>query len=348
MSAPPIEILSCFDNIIALRGGCEDETSTSGLYSNDIDITYDFLNEIVTRQFSGAKDLHERKLAFAIKQVVSEVLGTLSPYFHVGTLLQNQRLGFYQDNLKLIAGDGNLKGINIDLWNCSSYLNLYLSEISLQLNHTGDVNVLVYDLVQNKLLDTFTVSCVADEISKIYPQQIYKSDRSKLNLFIGYDSTGISSNTTYIKDRTAGCSNCSGGSNLVFKNPYEWVGGVKIDSADQKIKSNLTHIGETGGLSIVHSLSCNHESWLCSYANLMSMAILYRYGIAVLEFASAVAVNDRINTTVNINAEEITKRIETLYKWYKDELKNVLSNIKTPSDKECFICRTPARHVISL
>lgn len=347
MSAPTVEILSCFDNIIALRGGCEDETSTSGLYSNDIDITYDFLNAIVTRQFSGAKDLHERKLAFSIKQVVSEVIGALTPNFHVGTLLQNQRIGFYQDDLKLIAGDGNLKGINIDLWNCQSYLNLFLSEISLQINQTQDVDVLVYDLIQNKLLDTITISCTANEISKAYPQKTYKSDRSKLNLFIGYDSTGLSSNTTYIKERL-GCSNCGGGSNLISKNPYEWVGGVKIDSAAQKIKSNLTHIGETGGLSVVHSLSCNHESWLCSYSNLMSMAILYRYGINILDFAANVSPNDRINTTVQINSEEIKNRLANLTQWYKDELKSVLGNIKTPTDKECFVCRTPARHVISL
>lgn len=346
MAAPSINILSCFENIINIRGLCENTDSTSGLYANDIDINKDFLDQIVTRQFSGALDFHERKLAFAIKQVTDQALTFLSPNFRGSTLLNSSRIGFHQENLSIVAGENNyLKGINIDLCNSSSYLNLFVHEISLQLTVTGNVDVKIYDLIQGKLLETITVACVANEICSVYPQLTLKSDRKKLNLFFGYDSSGISSNTTYLRNSSS-CATCRGASGLT--NPYENIYSAKIDTGASKIKSNLRSMQETGGMSIIHSLSCNHESWLCSFSNILAMPILYRYGIEVMEFAKNVSVNDRINTTTHINAEEITARLDLYQKRYNESISNALSNIKTPSDKECFICRENVRHAISI
>lgn len=344
MAAPSINILPCFENIINIRGLCENEDSLSGYYANDIDITKDFIDQIRTREYSSALDFHERKLAFAIKLVVDEVLTFMQSQFRTPTLLSNYRVGQHQDNLTLIAGDGNYKGINIDLWNCNSYLDVFIEEISLQLSTTQNVAVKIYDLIQNKLLETVTVACVANEISSAYPQLTFKSGRQKLNLAFLYDSTGLSSNTTYLKNGGT-CASCSGGS---LDNPYQRISAVKIPAASQKIKGNLTNIGETGGLSIVHSLSCNHESWLCSFSNLMAPAILFKYGVLVMEFAQLVAVNDRVNTTLDINAEELdARRLSNLGK-YGSAMKKVLNNIKTPSDKECFTCKSTVHHAIMI
>src|SRR6185369_7861854 len=101
------------------------------------------------------------------------------PKFKASSLLDDSRIGHFNDNLKMIAGDGNLKGINIDLCNSESFLNLFISEMSLQVDKTGDVNILVYDLIQNKLLDTLTIACVANEVSTIYPAKEYYSAKKK-------------------------------------------------------------------------------------------------------------------------------------------------------------------------
>ncbi|MFA9221055.1 MAG: hypothetical protein ACEQSL_07700 [Sediminibacterium sp.] len=343
MSAPSISLLSCFSNIIGFRGVCDDVDSTSGLYANDLDINKDFVDQIITRQFSGALDFHQRKLAFAIKEVVDQTLNFMSKDFRVNTLLQNIRLGKMQDDLSLIAGDGNYKGINIDLNNSESYLNLFVNEIALQISTSQIVNVFIYDLIQDKLLKTVPVTCVANEISRAYPQFTIKSDRQKLNLLFCYDSSGISANTTYL--RTGGsCSTCNGNSNGI-SNPYENVQSVKIDGSAQKIKSNLKNIGETGGLSVVHSLSCNHESWICSFSNMLAMPILYRYGIIVMEYAQSISPNDRQNTTVNINADEIKARLEVYKERYNESMNNAMSGLKVPDDKECFTCRSAMHHI---
>lgn len=343
MSVPATIVDTCFENIFTIKGGCDDIVSASGLHSDDVDITQDFINEIITRQFSGVSDFFEKKRAFAIQSVVSEVISHLRKEFKAGTLLSNYRIGQPQDNLKMIAGDGYLKGINIDLCNSDSFLNLFISEISLQVNYTGDVNVLVFDLITGKLIDTITITCTADEVSTVYPAKEFASNRRKLNLLFAYDSTGKNSNTTYLKNN--GCSDCTGHS---INNPYGKISAVKILDTGAKIKSNLKVIGETGGMSIVHSVSCNHYQWLCSYSNLLAMPILYKYAESVMQFARDVSPNDRLNTTNNINAEEIERRRAFYEGKYKDSIKTVVENIKLPSDKRCFECKDGIRHAISI
>lgn len=341
--AYPVNIISCFEDLIPLRGTCDDETSKSGYYANDIDITKEFIDQIITREYRDAKDFHDRKLAFAIKQTSDAVITAMQGNFRTPTLIDSYRAGQYQDNLTLVAGDGYLKGINLDLWNCESFLDVFVSEIALQVTTTGTVDVKVYDLIQDKLLDTIPVATVANEISRVYPHKTYKAGRQKLNLLFAYNSAGHSANTTYIN---SGCATCNG--SKPYSNKYERIAAVKIDPGASKISSNLVAMSETGGLSIVHSLSCNHESWLCGFANLLSLPILYNYGVAVMEFAMSVSPNERINTTTAINAEILKERRDLYRTWFNQVFSEKLSNIKTPKDRECFNCKESVRHVISI
>jgi len=329
---------ACFENIITLEGCCDNIVLSSGLTCDKIDITKDFINEIITRSFVDAKDFHNKKLDFAITSVISECLTFLNPVFRASTLIDNFRLGYFQDNLKMITGDGSLKGINIDLCNVDSYLQLFISEISLQLNKTGDVDILIYDLIEGELLETITIACAPNKVSKVFPQKIFYSPKRKLNLFIGYDSTGIDSNTTFLKRDCR--NNCQS-----LNNPYEIVTACKIAESDDKIKSNLITIADTGGLSVVHSISCDHRAWLCSFSNLLALPILYRYGQLVMEFALNVSPNERTNTTENLNVEELRQRHSMYSSQYADSLKNALENIKTPQDRKCFVCKEPVKHV---
>jgi len=342
MSAPLLTVQDCFRELIGITGNCQSVDSITGINANDIDIDSDFINQIITREYSGVKDFHEKKLAFAVKEVVSKIKVYLSQNFRVNTLLDDVRLGIHRENLIMVAGDGTLKGINIDLNPCNSYLDLFVSEIALQLDVTQNVDVLVYDLLQDKLLDTITIDCHANEISRAYPRKTYKSEKQKLNLLFAYDSTGISSNTTnLIKNCRSGCGN----KKSYINNPYEIVKGVTVDPAAQKVKSSLTTLTETGGMSIVHSLACNHESWLCSYANIIAPAVLYKYGENVMDFAMNVSPNDRINTTLNINTDALARRVEIYSAKFREEMKFTLENIKTPSDRECFSCRDGVRMI---
>src|SRR5689334_1807811 len=125
MSYSPPSVLTCFENLIGIRGQCATVTSPYGYYANDIDISSDFINEILTREYNGVTDFHTKKLNFAVKRVIGDIKKYLQPHFRVNTFIEDGRLGIFQDNLTLIAGDGTLKGININLGACQSYLDLH-------------------------------------------------------------------------------------------------------------------------------------------------------------------------------------------------------------------------------
>lgn len=340
-----ISSTDCLDNLVSLRGACTDEVPTSGLWINDLGVDMDFIGQVITKDYSSPTDFFNKKVSFAAKVVANEIHNFLSPKYKANTVVENLRIGHFGDSLKIISGSaGKLKGIEIDLCQGDSYLDVYLNEIALQVDTTGTVSVLVYDLLQNKLLDTIDVDTVANEIAKVYVNKTYKSDRKRANLFIGYLSTGIGSNTTRLKKN---CTTCGGRYLTESSTAYSKIKAAEIDASGQIIKENLEYLTETGGLSIVHSLSCNHENWLCSISNQLGFPILYKTAYLIYDHGMT-SKNQRQNNTVNLNAEQITERRSEMEALYNVAMGNLLRNIKPPSDEACFACRENLRHIITL
>ncbi len=335
----------CFDDLIALRGACYDTVPTSSLWLNDLGIDMNFVGQVITKDYKDADDFFNRKRDFAVRMVSNQIHNFLRPKYKASTVIENFRIGQGEDNLKQVVGSGFLKGIEIDLCQSRSYLDVYVSEIALQISTTQSVDVLVYDLVQNKLLDTITVDCVANEITRVYIKKTYKAERRGLDLFIGYDSTGISANTTRLKKN---CINCSGNYQSEISNSYSKIRAVQIDQSGQIIKSNLDYLNETGGLSVVHSLGCNHENWLCSISNQMAFPILYKTAALMIDHGLSATQDQRANTTVTINKELWKERMDRMEFYYSESMNNLLQNIKPPSDEICFACKDNLRHVIML
>lgn len=335
----------CFEHLIALRGACSDEESLYSIWVNDLGIDMNFISQVITKDYTDPADFFNRKKNFAIKTVANQIHNFLKPKYKASTVIQNFRVGHFQENLKLIAGTGTLKGIELDLCQSNSYLDVFINEIALQINSTGSVDVLVYDLTQNKLLDTITVDVqVADEITRVFVNKVYKSDKKRINLFIGYDSTGISSNTTRLKKD---CVNCSGNYYKEITNPYEKIRAAQIAQSDPKIKENLDYLNETGGLSVVHSLSCNHENWLCSISNQMAFPVLYKTAYLIYDHAQT-SRDQRVNTSVTLNAEMVQERLDKMDFYYSESMNNLLQNIKPPQDEICFACKDNVRMVVQM
>ena len=335
----------CFDDLIALKGACSDTVPLSSLWLNDVGIDMNFVSQVITKDYIDAADFFSRKRDFAVRTVSNQIHNFLRPKYKGNTAIENFRIGQPGDNLRLIAGSGFLKGIEIDLCQSRSYLDVFISEISVQFSTTGSVDVLVYDLLQDKLLDTITIDYVANEISRAYVKKTYKAERRGLDLFIGYDSTGISSNTTRLKKN---CASCSGNYQSEISNNYSKIRAAEIDQSGQIIKANLDYLNETGGLSVVHSLSCNHENWLCSISNQMAFPVLYKTAYLMIDHALTASNDQRANTTVTINKEVWKERLDKMEFYYTESMNNLLQNIKPPSDELCFQCKDNLRHVIAL
>jgi len=199
----------CLNNVINIKSrSCGSDTPSSGLYLDMLGINMDWLNSITQMPYKNGEDLFTNKLEFSAAAISHNIVSRFADKFRANTIVNGQRIGFYNDNLQVVAGEaGYLKGIEVELCNDTSFVDFFLSNISLQTNFSGSVPILVYDLIQNKLLDTLTVTTVAGEVSVLTVNKTYKSNRKQLHLILVYDTTAINSYKSYVKK--GGCTDCT-------------------------------------------------------------------------------------------------------------------------------------------
>jgi hypothetical protein len=283
----------CFQNLVGITDTCN---PPSGLSLKQIGITTKEVGDFINSDYESAEELIEDKIDLATKKVSDRITNHLSEFMRSSSVIESARLGFPQDNLQLVTG-GDLRGIRIELKNETSFLDLFISSLSLQVNYTGQVSIYVFDLMQNKLIDTLSMNAVSGELSHLVVNKTYPSTRRKLNLAFVYDASSISSYKTYIKQGY--CSTCTGSSYDAGINNYIKAGGIKVVSASVKTYENTTSIDNTAGMSLIYSLQCNPTEWLCSFSNLMAMPIAYKTAYNIMEYA--VNVSKRLNSSTLID-----------------------------------------------
>lgn len=334
---------TCFENIIEVKGNCTGKTAYSGIYLDDIGIKLGELNDIVGSEYVNGEELFYEKRNYAIKSVTSSVHTHLSSDYKAKSLLESMRVGQFQDNLQVVAADVNqLKGIYVEMCNQDSFVDFFLNFLELQLNFTGNVDVYVYDTIQNRLLDTFPVPVVAEQISQWYVNKTYKSDRKRLSLFIGYDTTGTASFKTYLRNGVS-CWSCD---NYWMNAQYVKFSGARIAVADDKILRNFTRTGETFGMSLNYSINCNHEDWLCSHARALAIPIALYTAKEIADYA--VNVSQRANPKTFIDAEKWKARHDKYDSDFDKRFAEVINNINLPTDSRCFVCSPKIKHAIIL
>lgn len=336
--------LECFDDIIGLRGSCDTPTSNSGLWINDIGIDLEELDSIINKSSSDSIEFFENKRDFAIKQIIALIHTHFSDKYKTNTVLDSKRIGFGKENQETVAAAGTLKGIEVELCNKNSFVDLYVSSISLQVNTNGAVNVLVYDLFQNKLLDTIAITAVSGQTVTVHPNKTYKSVRKELDIIFVYDATAFSSVKTTITQ--GGCKSCGDGGSMVNLSSYLSTRSISVLSAAAKIESNLTAASDTGGLSLIYSIQCNYDEWLCTISNSVALPILFKTAYEIMDFT----INNsyRLNTATTINIDTAKERRKEYDARYQASIEALLQNIKLPNDEKCFECRQKSKHVVIL
>ena len=339
---------SCFQDIITLSGTCSNDVSVSGITINDLDIYIDELNAIVTKDYIDGADLFTKKRDFAIKQISNLVYSHFADQYKANSILDSMRIGFEQDNMTYNAPQAALVGIELELCNDTSHVDVQVSELSLFIDYTGDVDIFVYDLIQNKLLDTITVPCIAGEISRIIlNDKIYSSNRKNLHLFFGYDATTIGNYATYVRDYNlfgAGCNNCSAHGQKISR--YMYASGATLTGAVPVVYNSLVRNTDTAGMSMQYSMACNHREWMCTYSISLAIPILYKTAELIADVA--LLNSKQINRTTIIDSEKWKARKEDYKANFETYFDGVMKNIKLPTDSKCYECRLPYRHRIVL
>lgn len=330
-------MIGCFNNLVGVRTNCGTQTaSDSGLYLQNLSfINLKTADAVLTSQDSGI-DLLNDKIGMATEYLLNDARSIMFPYFKNKSIIENMNAGYYIDNRTIENGiSGSYKGIQLKVSEYP-YLSVFLSSLSLFVDYTGSVPIVVIDLIQGKVLDTINVSAVAGEIVNVDIFKKYETNGQILNLFIGYNSSAINSYTSYIYSQGfrgyVGCRDCVAPRS--YGNQFVMMYSKSLPISSTKLENDLDSANDTGGLSINYSLQCSLTKWLCRNRDAFAMPLLHRAGMEVL---TEVKMSNRLNTLVVLKKDEV----DTLYAYFEQEYKkgmdNVFKNLRLPDDI-CFEC----------
>lgn len=321
--------MQCFSSLVGVRNLC-DPAAPTGMYLDDIGLTRKDLTDFMPAAFANEEAYFASRLAQASREIEYQALNHFSPKYVAASLVDNHRLGIFGSTIETaaLAGYG---GIQLEFTQPTGFFKFLVSEVSLRLNHDGNVDVVVYDLRQGKLLDTLSITSVSGEIATGTLNKYYYSDRQPLNLFIGYNTAGIaSSNKTLIKQGLCcGQTSCS--------NSYLSAQGVTLSGGFYD--ANTTGLSHTSGVSLIYSIECDHQGWMCAHALAFASSVSFK--TASLIIADAIHGNRSVNATI-VNPEDTERRYDFYMSKFHESFSTVLNNIRTPSGR-CFSCNTPIR-----
>lgn len=325
--------MGCFDGLISVHGLCSGDDPNTLLYMDDVRLTLDDMSSFYTSEFHNAEDYFNKRYAFAVKSLEALIYDHFKGKYTATSLIDDHRLGVYGNSLATETG-ANFQGIQLEFTPSDVYYKFEISEVSLRLNHTGDVVVNVWDLLQNKILETVTVACVSGEINTAYLNKTFYSSKRPMNLFIGYDADGIESVHTPIRSGL-----CCGKKSCY--NSYLNATGVEVNGTfyDQ----NTSQLQHTGGLSVIYSIVCDHNKWLCAYSQSVALPLAYKTAEIMVSDALLNTSGERATNHHTINRDELAERYKFYQAKFNETFDGLLSNMRLPSNK-CFSCDTPVRH----
>lgn len=329
--------MECFNNLIGVKALCNSQTPKSSIYLDDVGLSLNDIESFITSQYATAKDYFSSKQTQAVREMSQHIYNHFQDKYLATSLIDSHRLGIYNGTQTLYAGQ-NYRGIQMKFNQADSFYSVSIGEISLLVDYTGTIDVEVWDLRQNKQLDMIQVDTTAGGISTVYLHKSFKSDKQPLNLFIGYDATGIDAYVTPIK---AGL--CCG--KVSCANSYLSSQGVEI--VGTKYESNIDYLNHTAGLSIVYDVKCDHTSWICSHAESLALPLAYKTAELFVADALYNTSGERATNNHTINIEQLQERFTFYMNKYNEFMGGWLGNMKLPNNR-CFVCNSQTRHKITL
>lgn len=325
--------LDCLDGLVNVKGCGSNPTASfiqqlPGISIPDIDVA-------ISNEHVNAKEFLEDQIACATEIVIQDVWEHLALKHELKSFIENDSVGHYFEKRETNAAvTGYLTGIRIRI-DKTPYLKLFINRLRLFVDYSGAVNVFVYDLLQNKILDTISVTAVAGEVVTVDVNKEYYTQKQKLNLFIGYASSFASYKANLISGDD--CGSCYTNTHISFT-------GVKILSSGSKIVENVDSNSGTAGLSFTYSLSCSFEEHLCSIRNLLTLPVKYKAGALIMQHLKS---SKRPNPLVTAYKGDHEAMEEFYEGQYKKKMNSLLGNMKMPKSI-CFECNPRAKSMVVL
>ncbi len=329
--------MECFKDLIQVRDLCNAPAPKSSIYIDDVGVSLADIESFITNQYATAADYFQARSEHAVREMTNTIYNYFQGQYLATSLVDSHRLGVYNGTQTLKTGSNNYRGIQMSFNQSDTFFNVSIGEISLLVDATTTIDVEVWDLIQNKLLDSITINTVAGQISTVYLQKQYASAKQPLNLFIGYDAN-VDSYYTPIKSGL-----CCG--KIACSNSYVSAFGVEVDGP--MYDDNTTGLNHTSGLSVVYDVACDHQSWMCSHAANLALPLAYKTAEILVADAAYNTSGERSTNHHTINLDQLKERHGFYVNKYKEIMGNWLANMQLPNNR-CFQCNTPVRHRIML
>ena len=335
---------SCLSGLVGVRG-CGGSTAEFAV--NDLTgINIPDFDKAISVEKQSASSALTGIVEFATKEVENQIRSHLANKYHLKTFIENDVVGYFHDNKEEVsAQSGYLVGYEVRIDNMA-YLNYYLHSLRLFVNTTGTVNVVVYDLIQGKLLDTIPVSAVAGEVVDVTCDKTYSTKKQRLRLFIGYLSSFDSFKTSYLNPnfslgRYERCDDVTCGD---YFNNNVYYRAAKILNASEKVYSNVESNTYCGGLSLNYSLQCSFTEYICNARNQFALPILYKAGEKIM---MELKHSKRLTNIVTVYAQNH----EDLMLYYRTEheklMNDLIKGIVLP-ESVCFECDKKVKTAVRL
>lgn len=333
-------LMDCLDNIIGIHRNCNEVEPTSGLWIQNLEgMNMSVVNAAVDNETISGVTLIEEKITHAQNAIVAQIRTQLANKVKVGSIIESDTIGFYKDNLRVVAAEsGKLKGIKIRIDNYP-HLEFFLSKIFLKLSQSLATEIYIYDLLSDTLLDTIEITTEAKKAKAVLVNKAYQTNKQRLHLFICIDA-GVS-DTYQTNLSNAGCASCYDSG---YGNKYISFSGSSIDSGDQVIDSNLSSNSGTSGLSLEYSLTCSVEPFICSMGNIIAWPLLHKVGAEIMKELQA---SRRLNSIVNIDSDLNQILQERWENEYMASMGAILNNIQVPNDI-CFNCNSRLKKAVAI
>jgi len=316
---------TCLEQLVGL-----DDCTTGHEFSlNQIGFSPLQIEDFLDDSYQNVGDMVTAMRKVAARQIVSDSLGALPTGVKVNGTIETNTAGIYQDNKQIRQG-GQFRGIRIESTNSGEFVSVTINRISLLVNFTGNVNVLIKNLTDGTNYGTVTVAAIAGELIQVPCEIKCYSRAQNIRIAVIYDATGIDSYSCTIANN--GCSTCGG----VNQYSSRYVSIVGITANSPFLRNNTSTAQHTGGLAIEYSINCAPEAWLCNIRHLLGTSMLYGTAVAILEYGMNSGSQFSHQKTVNAQGNET--RYERAQFQYQEHLKRAMTAAKYPLGV-CFECR---------
>ena len=336
--------LECLEALVGLRGACP-ATDPAAAYLDEVGVTERELADFLTSQYATTADLFKSLRTLALRELTLRVDQHLRPRYKPGSLLEEGRVGYFKpDRPYQNTTPGTLGGFHLLLDAPASYLALQVATVTLQVEDDGDVDVVAYDLQQGVELYRVTVPAKAGELVTAPVHWVFPARRHRRSILIARDlggPRGVLTDTTTAR----GCTSCNGraSAHLLPELTARAATADPVDLTD----GGLTYPAASAGLSLVLSVACDHEGWLCGFSRTLILPALYQTAAQVYSHALRAAAGERLNARLG-DPERLRQLRDEFQQLAEVSLGRVLSNIAPPKDERCYFCDVRTRSVIAL